>query len=267
MSSILETISSDLDTYSRSTRAVAQVILDQPTRVISMSIVELAELAGVSDPTVLRFARKLGFNGYKDFKRSLASDLSEQVSASDEPLPIGSEGYLSRIVDSYTARLTEMMSSVDEETFTAAVNVLKGADKVEFWGQCTSSTLAQDAYDKFFRAGVACIVSDGPDQQRLYSRDFGPSDVIIAISHLGHNEDIARSLAQVGALGAQTISIATEGSIVARASSISITTKAVEQTPFFEMIMKATHVFIVDALALATAEAKGAGDPFAATRL
>ena len=267
MSTILETISAGLDGYSRSTQAVARIVLDQPTRVISMSIVELAKLADVSDPTVLRFSRKLGFSGYKDFKRALAGELSARASSPDATFSLEDAGYLSRIVDSYTTHLADMMSSVDEDTFTQAVEVLRGANKVEFWGQCTSSTLAQDAYDKFFRAGVACIVSDGPDQQRLYSRDFGPDDVIIAISHLGHNEDIARSLTQVGALGAHTISIATEGSIVAQASTISITTKAVEQTPFSEMIMKATHVFIVDALALATAEAKGAGDPFAATKL
>ena len=267
MAPILDTIATDLDSYSRSTRQVASVVLEQPTRVISMSIVELAELAGVSDPTVLRFSRKLGFTGYKEFKRALATEMSGMVTPHEGPIEVGSEGYLRQIVGNYTTYLTDLMDSVSEEAFTRAVEVLKRADKVEFWGQCTSSTLAQDAYDKFFRAGVACLVSDGPDQQRLYSRGFGSDDVILAISHLGHNEEIARSLRQAGALGAQTISIATEGSIVAQASKISITTKAIEQTPFSEMIMKSAHVFIVDALALATASAKGGTDPFAATQL
>lgn len=265
MGAILDTISAEIDSYSRSTRDVARIVLDQPAKVISMSIVELAQQAGVSDPTVLRFARKLGFSGYKDFKRALADELPTIGSISTEPIEVGSDGYLNQLVGSYAAHLADMVASVNEEAFSRAVDVLRQATKVEFWGQCTSSTLAQDAYDKFFRAGVACVVSADADQQRLYSRGYGADDVIIAISHLGHNEEIARSLQQATALGATTISIATEDTVVSRSSSISITTKAVEQNPFNEMVMKASHVFIVDALALATASVKeGMGDPFLA---
>lgn len=254
---ILETIEADLATYSRSAQAVAKVILEQPARVISMSIVELAQLAEVSDPTVLRFSRKLGFAGYKEFKRALAEELTPM---SNENIEVGAHGYLKRIVNNYTRDFMQIMNGVNEDAFTRAVEALSEATKVEFWGQCTSSTLATDAYDKFFRAGIACVVSTEPNLQRLYSREFGPGDVIVAISHLGHNEDIARSLSQATALGATTISIATEGSLVAQSSSISITTKPVEQDLFGEMNMKASHVFIVDALAIATTIAKGGGD-------
>lgn len=257
---ILNTIRENLATYSKSGQAVARVILDQPARVLSMSIVELAQLADVSDPTVLRFTRKVGFGGYKDFKRALAEELTPGSDDIASSLAVGSKGYLRRIVSNYARDLTDIMASVNEEAFTQAVEVLAGASKVEFWGQCTSSTLAMDAYDKFFRVGIACVVSTEPNQQRLYSREFGPGDVILAISHLGHNEDIARSLQQASALGATTISIATEGSLVAGSSTISITTKAMEETLFSEMNMKAAHVFIVDALAVATTIAKGGGN-------
>ena len=258
--SILDAIARDLDTYPKSSQAVARVILDQPARVLSMSIVELAQLANVSDPTVLRFSRKLGFAGYKDFKRALAEELSPVSDSSPELLAVGNEGYLGRIVSNYVRDLSAIMATVNEDAFSRAVEVLAKATKVEFWGQCTSSTLAMDAYDKFFRVGIACVVSTEPNQQRLYSRDFGPDDVVLAISHLGHNEDIARSLQQASALGATTISIAPEGSLVAGSSTISITTKAMEETLFSEMNMKAAHVFIVDALAVATTIAKGGGD-------
>lgn len=257
--SILDSIRDDLATYPRSSQAVARVILDQPARILSMSIVELAQLAEVSDPTVLRFSRKLGFSGYKEFKRALAEELSP-TALSGEDVDLANEGFLMRIVSNYSRDLAEIMASVDEGAFTRAVEALSNATKVEFWGQCTSSTLAKDAYDKFFRVGIACVVSTEPNQQRLYSREFGEGDVILAISHLGHNEDIARSLQQATALGATTISIATADSLVARSSSISITTKPLEETLFSEMNMKAAHVFIVDSLAIATMIAKGGGD-------
>lgn len=258
---IIETITENLDDYSKSAKAVAQVVLEQPTRVLSMSIVELAQLAGVSDPTVLRFSRSLGFSGYKEFKRALSEELTPVASGVlPEQIELGSPGYLMHIVNSYARDITSIMADVNEEAFTQAVEALSKATKVEFWGQCTSSTLAMDAYDKFFRAGIACVVSTEPNQQRLYSREFGEGDVIFAISHLGHNEDIARSLTQAGMLGATTISIATEGSLVAGSSKISITTRPLEESLFSEMNMKSAHMFIVDALAVATTIAKGGGD-------
>jgi len=256
---IIETISDGLEHYPRSSQAVARVILEQPARVLSMSIVELAQLAEVSDPTVLRFSRKLGFAGYKDFKRALAEELTPNGAPSINIDP-SNAGYLGRIVSNYVRDFSAIMAGVDEGEFTRAVEALSQATKVEFWGQCTSSTLAMDAYDKFFRAGITCVVSTEPNQQRLYSREFGPGDVILAISHLGHNEDIARSLSMASALGATTISIATAGSLVARSSSISITTEPMEETLFSEMNMKASHVFIVDALAIATTISKGGGN-------
>lgn len=261
---ILETIHDDFDSYSRSSQAVARIILDQPARILSMSIVELAQLAGVSDPTVLRFSRKLGFSGYKEFKRELAEELLPNAS-STAAVDLEQQGFLKRIVTNYGRDLLKIISSVDEQEFVRAVEALSHAEKVEFWGQCASSTLAMDAYDKFFRAGIACVVSTEPNQQRLYSRELGEGDVILAISHLGHNEDIARSLSLATELGATTISIATAGSLVANSSSISITTKPLEETLFSEMNMKASHMFIVDALAVATGIAK-AGDDFRAAQ-
>jgi len=258
-SNILETIRNDYQSYPRSSQAVAKVIIDQPERVLCMSIVELAQAAQVSDPTVVRFARRVGFEGYKDFKRELANELSAA-----EVRPVQSvadrvaspDDSLGSIMASYTIDLKELTSTVDEKNFSKAVEVLSKARKVEFWGQCTSSTLATDAYDKLFRAGVACVVSTEPNLQRLYSRQFDESDVIVAISHLGHNEDIARSIEQAQILGASVIAIATEDSIVANACKIPLATKKVEMTPISEMSMKAAHVLIVDALAVASAAAK-----------
>ena len=262
-STILDTIRTDYESYPRSSQAVARVVLDQPARVLSMSIVELAQLAQVSDPTVLRFARKLGFSGYKEFKQALAAEMS--TPAAHVPVPpaqvlSADGGYLRGIVQAYLTDFTAIINDVNDEAFTAAVEVLAQADKVEFWGQCTSSTLAMDAYDKFFRAGVACIVSTEPDQQKLYGRELGEGDVVVAISHLGHNEDLARSLAQARALGATVIGICTEDTVVARACSIAITTKPQVESVVSDMNMKAAHVFLVDVLAIATGIAKGVYD-------
>ena len=52
----------------KSERKVADYILQQPDQVIHLRIVDLAQQAGVSEPTVVRFCRAIGCDGFQDFK-------------------------------------------------------------------------------------------------------------------------------------------------------------------------------------------------------
>ena len=69
---ILEKIANELDTFSKSERKVAEVILASPSTVIHASIAALAKQANISEPTVNRFCRRLDTKGYPDFKLHLA---------------------------------------------------------------------------------------------------------------------------------------------------------------------------------------------------
>jgi len=68
----LESIKNNLDTFSKSERKVAEVILASPQVAIHSSIATLAKKAEVSEPTVNRFCRRLETKGFPDFKLHLA---------------------------------------------------------------------------------------------------------------------------------------------------------------------------------------------------
>ncbi|MGI9646765.1 MAG: MurR/RpiR family transcriptional regulator, partial [Ilumatobacteraceae bacterium] len=52
---VLARIAESIDDLRKSERRVADVILDDPTAALDMSIAKLSAAAGVSDPTVMRF--------------------------------------------------------------------------------------------------------------------------------------------------------------------------------------------------------------------
>src|SRR5690606_12506959 len=58
--------------FTRSERALTEIVLADVDRALKMSIVDLAALADVSPPTVTRFCRRLGCDSYADFKVRLA---------------------------------------------------------------------------------------------------------------------------------------------------------------------------------------------------
>ena len=61
---------------SKSEKWIALSVLNNPTKVINQSITSLANEAGVSLPTVNRFCKKLGFDGYPAFKIQIAQEIT-----------------------------------------------------------------------------------------------------------------------------------------------------------------------------------------------
>ena len=72
---LTQTISDTLDSLRKSERKVAELILQDPSQMLPMRIADLAAAVGVSEPTVIRFCRALGFDGFQSFKLQLAQYL------------------------------------------------------------------------------------------------------------------------------------------------------------------------------------------------
>ena len=69
---------------------VSDFVSTHPEQVMQMSMAALSRKSSVSDPTIMRFCRRLGFEGYQDFKLHLAQTLVpcapfeyEQITARD----------------------------------------------------------------------------------------------------------------------------------------------------------------------------------------
>ena len=80
----LSAITLSMQSLSVSERRVAEFILENPDVASRMSIVAIANAADVSLPTVTRLTRKLGFEGFSDFKFALVSSLSEKQAYSEK---------------------------------------------------------------------------------------------------------------------------------------------------------------------------------------
>ena len=72
LAALLLRIENTLPHLSKSERKVAVYIKENPKAIIDLSVAALAEACGVSDPTVVRAYKKLGFSGYEDLKLTLA---------------------------------------------------------------------------------------------------------------------------------------------------------------------------------------------------
>ena len=113
MMTIRQTIESGA-LFTETEKSVAQYILDRPNDVLDMSIREFAQITFTSTPTVLRVCRKLGFDGYKEFKKALILELENEkhfVAQVDPSQPFRGFESPNQIVGSMAALYKESVES------------------------------------------------------------------------------------------------------------------------------------------------------------
>jgi len=65
-------------------RRIAEAVLAEPTLLAFGTVSDLADRVGTSRPSIVRFANKLGFQGYTLLQKHVRSDLSQQLSRPSE---------------------------------------------------------------------------------------------------------------------------------------------------------------------------------------
>ena len=76
MKNVLLTLMAHADEFSSTEQNIAHFIKENPNEVADMSVRELANQTFSSALSIVRFCKRLGFNGFKDFQRELLMDMA-----------------------------------------------------------------------------------------------------------------------------------------------------------------------------------------------
>jgi RpiR family carbohydrate utilization transcriptional regulator len=258
---ILPEIESRLEQLRRSERKVAELVLQQPEKVMRMRIVDLARAAEVSEPTVVRFCRAIGCEGFGNFKLALAQNTLPGASGPFELNELDTaRDYTFKVFDATLDTLARVRDSLDLDAIEVAVDTLANARRVEFYGFGASSPVAIDAQHKFFRLQIASAAHSDPHIQAMAAMSLTPEDVVVAISQSGRSAALLDALAHVRESGARSIGLAPGCTPVLEACDIVIPidvqeTSGVRYTPLPSRI---AHLTVIDILAAGVSKAKGA---------
>lgn len=257
---LTQTISNELQAMRKSERKVGQFVLAQPDEVIRMRIVDLAEQAEVSEPTVVRFCRAVGCDGFQDFKLALAQQLASspsigQIAVTDTD---STAEYSFKVFDSTVDSLLKVRDDLDMEMLDSAVQALCAAKRVEFYGFGASAAVAFDAQHRFFRLQLATAAYSDPHLQNMSATSLSPDDVVVAFSQSGRTKALLDSIALVKTRGAKVIALAPSQSPVADAATIPITIDVKEDIQIYTPLSsRIAHLAVIDVLAIGVAQQKG----------
>ncbi len=197
-----------MDNLKSAEKRVADYVLRESREVIKYTITELAEKAETSEPTVVRFCRKMGLKGYMELRLNLARAIPsspyihETVSELDSPLQI-----LDKILSADLEALRNTMNNIDIKVFEDVVDALANAKRIEFYGVGGSGIVAEDAHHKFFRLDIPCIGLVDSHMQAMSASLLSTGSVAVAISVTGSTKDIIESVKIAKETGAIVVGI------------------------------------------------------------
>lgn len=246
-----------METYNhlrKSEMKVADIILEHPEDAIHFSVSELADQAGVSDPTVIRFCRSLGFKGFQDFKISLAQSVIPEIRNIHETVNKGENvpDLVRKVFDANIAAVQSTLDTLDPASIERAIQVLSDARRIIFFGLGNSAVVAKDAYHKFFRIGIPCEWFEDSHMAMMSASIMKPGDVLVVISHSGSSTDIVETLEVASKTGAATIAIVSHHkSPVSAKASCTLRVASTETGYKFEpMASRIAQLSVIDVLAV-----------------
>lgn len=199
----------------KSEQRAADYILGHLEEARELPLDQLAKRARVSQPTVLRMVRALGFGGYRDFRYQLVSELARNLSEGDfttRPL----YGYTLRpgerledipgnMVAMAERMLEETLKNFSIRTYKKIVEVLRGARLIDIYSVENSEVTAQDFLAKLLYLGFSCRHFSDHYYQRISAGSLTDQDVAVGISYSGSSRDTVDVMRTAKKAGATTI--------------------------------------------------------------
>jgi len=231
MATVLLRIENILPQLSKSEKKVAVYIKDHPWEILGLSVAALGEACGVSDPTVVRAYKKLGFGGFEELKLTLAQatvspdeTVHEEIGTNDSMKDVRDKVFHSAVFALHFTR--DMLDPGDLE---AAARVLMNARKIVIFGLGGSASVAMDLHHKLLRLGLDVAVYTDPHLQMIAGNFLDERDAVFAISHSGSSRCVVDSTQAAKNRGTKIITLTGAGkSPLSKLSNVSLNTNSSE---------------------------------------
>ena len=173
------------------------------------SLKAMAQDAGVSEAMIIKITKKLGFEGFRDFRTGIVdynrlptADLHQELSPDDTGAEIAQKVFRTSIL-----ALEETLSILDPEAFEKAADLIFNARQRDFYGIGGSAQIARDVSHKFLRIGVRTSVFDDAHMMVMSAALLGEGDVAVGFSHSGATTAVLEPLELARRRGARTIAL------------------------------------------------------------
>lgn len=249
---IIHALSDDENRLSGLEKKLAAFVLDNVDFVVNSSISELAERVEISAPTVTRFCRHLGCQGYSDFKVQLAKISYVGLRyLRPETQTSTVEEVAEDIITKAQNALFQVHRQLDLEAVNKAAHLLRSADFIQAFGASgNSAMIANELHNRLFRLGCHIHSSNDHNMNIMLSSAALAGTVVIGSSITGRDPDLLHCMELLRERSIPTIAITQSHSPLAKACDVLIAVDLQEGNNIFRPTStRFAYLAVIDILA------------------
>lgn len=268
---ILPRLKSMMESMTRSDTKIAKMILSAPNDFVRSSVRAVAADLGVSEPTIVRFCRTIGCEGFKDLKFRLIqelalsqaiSDRSQSARASRAAVPPATDesADYDRLFDTVIEAVSRTRDTLVRKDILRAAQAIAQAGRVVVYGiGGSSAVLATEVHNRLYRLNIPVMAFTDGYAQRMSAAILGEGDVALFVSSTGRPRELQESMELAKYYKAFCIAITDTDTPLGREADICLHVglfpSGVEE--FQPNPMRFAQLFVIDTLAYAVAVVLG----------
>jgi len=199
---ILDRINKMTEEADRNSVNIAKTILKYlfKEKIFDLTIVQLAQLSNVSQPTVSRFVKAIGCQTYKEFSLIINGETPLFFGISDKNFDLmNSESLISSI--------RETLSQNNKDKIAEAVKLIDQAKNVNVVGIGGNQSLKFEIEHKLSQIGISTMFSQDWHHQLMNTHYMNENDLLIALSYSGETNEILQIVDEAKKKKTKVISI------------------------------------------------------------
>lgn len=204
---VLDVIKENYDKIFSAERKVADCIISDPRDAVNSTVSELALKSGVSDATVVRMCRHLGYKGFYQFKLMLAKDVGRYEEEKEEEKSNGKPNAITRILNKYAESIIAIGEKVVDEDMWNCINLINSCKQVHILAVGNTVPLGLYMGFRLGRLGVKCTYGIAAEYFLNQVNLADEEDLIIAISQSGSSRQVLQGMELAKEKGLKTIAI------------------------------------------------------------
>lgn len=204
--SAIANIRMNLDGVFSAERRVAEFILKNPEQVVALNVADIAEQSGVSDATVIRLCKHLGYTGFYQMKLQMAHELGRNQllrGRSGAEKPESADDLLKELA----ASILSIGPNIDMKALMACVDKIRSAGTVYFVAAGNSIPVASSLSFRLGRVGIRSVSSAMSEQMIIDLNNGTRDDIVIGISHSGSSRHVINAFELAKKKGIHTIAL------------------------------------------------------------
>ena len=198
-----------------SEQKAADYVMKHMDRIPKMSLGKIASECKVSEPTVLRMVKALGYQGLREFRTAVISALAVTKEEHQNPVLYGYslnkedkvQDIPRKVVTTTAKILEENLKNISIKTYENVIRAIKNARMIDIYSVENSNVIAKDLLTKLLYLGFQCRHMEDTYHQRIAASNLTRDDVAIGISYSGCSEDTIKAMKAAKKSGATTIAI------------------------------------------------------------